>query len=801
MLRNLVVTFFLCAVVWFQLKAQVATVTDERGQPLEMVTFGSISPNAFATSDGRGQVDISPFVGAEKIVIRMLGFETDSVSYRSLKESPSIKLKTVGLSLDQVVVSATRWNQSKKDVAGRISTLSAREVRLQNPQTAADMIGATGEVFIQKSQLGGGSPMIRGFATNRLLIAVDGVRMNTAIFRSGNVQNIINLDAFSVENSEVFFGPGSVIYGSDAIGGVMNFQTFEPILSHENKTQVSGNGVFRFASASNELTGHVDLNFGWKKFATLTSVTYTDFSDLTMGKHGPDEYLRPFFVERQDTLDTIVENKNPLKQTPTGYSQLNIMQKFRYSPNKKWNINYGFHYSKTSSYARYDRYLREEAGFPRYAQWDYGPQLWMLNVLDILHSNETVIYSQINIRLAHQLFEESRISRNFQDDTRTTQSEMVHAYSLNLDFRKYLDKKHQFFYGIEGIINDVFSDGREEDIRTGVEQNSASRYPRSNWSSAGAYLTYKYRPIKKVTLQGGIRYNHFVLNADFDTTFYPLPFTEASINNGAVTGSLGVVYNPIEKWAISINASTGFRSPNVDDVGKVFDSQPGSVVIPNPNLKSEYAYNGEIGIAKVFGKWLKIDVTAFYTYLQNALIRRDFTLNGIDSIVYDGQLSQVQAIQNAARAYVYGVQAGVEIKLPRGFALLSRFNYQKGAEELPDGTLSPLRHAGPWFGTTHFTFTRNKLKLDLCAIYNGQVTNDNLATEEQEKNYLYASNEDGLPYSPSWYTLNFKAIYQFDKHLQVSTGIENITNQRYRTYSSGLTAPGINFILSVRGIF
>lgn len=801
MLRGLITALFLSTAICFQLKAQVVTVTDEDGQALEMVTFGSISPNAFSTSDGKGQVDISSFVGAENIIVRMLGFETDSVSYKSLKESSSIKLKTVGLSLDQVVVSATRWNQSKKEVPGRISTLSAREVRLQNPQTAADMIGATGEVFIQKSQLGGGSPMIRGFATNRLLIAVDGVRMNTAIFRSGNVQNIINVDAFAVENAEVFFGPGSVIYGSDAIGGVMNFRTFEPILSHKNKTHVSGNGVFRFASASTEVTGHIDLNLGWKKFAMSTSITYTDFSDLTMGKHGPDDYLRPTYVERQDTLDVVVENKNPLKQTPTGYSQLNIMQKFRYSPNKKWDVNYGFHYSKTSSYARYDRHLRERAGLPRYAEWDYGPQLWMLNVLDILHSNETAIYSQINIRLAHQLFEESRISRNFQDDTRTTQAEQVHAYSLNIDFRKLAGKKHQFFYGLEGIFNDVFSDGMQEDIRTGIKQSAASRYPRSNWSSVGAYLTYKYRPIKKVTLQGGVRYNHFFLNADFDTTYYPFPFTEARINNGAVTGSLGLVYNPTEKWAISFNASTGFRSPNVDDVGKVFDSEPGSVVIPNPSLKAEYAYNGEVGIAKVFGKWLKIDATVFYTYLQNALVRRDFTLNGADSIVYDGQLSQVQAIQNAASAYVYGVQAGIEIKLPKGFALLSRFNYQKGVEELSDGTSSPLRHAGPWFGSSHFTFTRNKLKLDLYAIYNGQISNENLAEEEQEKDFLYALNEDGLPYSPSWYTLNFKAIYQFDKHFQLSTGLENITNQRYRTYSSGLAAPGINFILSVRGMF
>lgn len=797
---------FLCFFSFFLLlsvisNAQVITVSSENGEPLEMVTLASLEPDTYGTTDGKGQIEISSFKGAQNIVVRMLGFNTDSVSYAELKESGKVKMKTVGLSLDQVIVSATRWNQSKKEVPGRISTLSAREARLQNPQTAADMIGATGEVFIQKSQLGGGSPMIRGFATNRLLIAVDGVRMNTAIFRSGNVQNIINVDAFTVENSEVFFGPGSVIYGSDAIGGVMNFKTYEPRLSLQNKAEVSGNAAFRFASASTELTGHADVNFGWEKFAMLTSITYTNFSDLVMGKYGPDDYLRSSYVERADTFDVVVEGKNPLSQNPTGYSQLNLMQKFRYSPNKNWNINYGFHYSRTSEYGRYDRHLRTRDGLPRYGEWNYGPQLWMMNLLDILHTSETALYSQLNIRVAHQLFQESRISRNFNTDTRSTQSEEVQAYSLNVDFRKKLGKKQEVFYGLEGVFNDVFSDGEEEDIRTGIKQVAASRYPRSNWASLGAYLTYLYRPIKKITLQGGVRYNHVFLNADFDTTFYPLPFTEAKLNSGAVTGSLGVVYNPTKKWSLSISGSTGFRSPNVDDVGKVFDSEPGSVVIPNPDLKAEYAYNAEIGIAKVFGGWLKVDVTGYYTFLQNALVRRDYTLNGADSIAYDGELSQVQAIQNAASAFVYGVQTGVEVKLPNGFAILSRFNYQKGVEELDDATTSPLRHAGPWFGSTHFTFTRNKLKVDLYAIYNGEISNANLATEEQGKEYLYAADENGLPYAPSWYTLNLKAMFRFDKYFQVSAGLENLTNQRYRPYSSGLAGAGTNFIFSVRGSF
>ena len=93
----------------------------------------------------------------------------------------------------------------------------------------------TGAVFIQKSQLGGGSPMIRGFSTNRILIVVDGVRMNNAIYRSGNLQNIISIDALATEEAEVIFGPGSIIYGSDDIGGVMDFHSLTPRYSLSNK--------------------------------------------------------------------------------------------------------------------------------------------------------------------------------------------------------------------------------------------------------------------------------------------------------------------------------------------------------------------------------------------------------------------------------------------------------------------------------------------------------------------------------------------------------------------------------------
>ncbi|MBL4623668.1 MAG: TonB-dependent receptor [Flavobacteriales bacterium] len=783
--------------------SQVITIKDQENyQALEYVTLYCDSPAAAAVTNQKGQADVSRFIEAKKIEIRMIGFEKQVLSFEEIsKKGFEIFMVPSEISLDRLIISATRWSRSQREVPEKITSISAKQVALQNPQTAADLLATSGEVYIQKSQLGGGSPMIRGFASNRLLIAVDGIRMNNAIFRSGNLQNVISVDPFALESTEIFFGPGSVIYGSDAIAGVMSFKTLTARLNPDSSATVSGKAATRFSSASNEQTGHFDVNLGWKKFAMLTSFSYSDYGDLKMGKYGPDEYKREFYVRRENGEDIIIPNKNPLIQNPTGYSQTSFMQKIRFKPNKKLDFNYGFHYSATTDVPRYDRLVRTEKGKPISGEWYYGPQIWAMNNLDITYEAPAKLYNQLNVRFAHQYFEESRIDRDFNKTNRTSRIEKVNAYSWNLDVKKLIGEKHQVFYGTDVVINDVNSSASIEDISTGLTKKGAARYPNSLWQSYAGYVSYHYKAAPKVLIQAGARYNQFVLDSQFDTTFYPLPFTEAYINNQAITGSIGARYNPSEKWTLSANLASGFRAPNVDDVGKVFDSEPGSVVVPNPNLTAEYSYNAEVSITKIFSDFLKIDLTGFYTILDDALVRRDYTLNEKDSILYDGKMSKVQAFQNAAQAYVYGVQAGLEIRLPKGFSISSRFNYQQGEEELEDGTTSPLRHAAPWFGVTHLTYSVQKLKLDLYSSYSGEISNENMSISEQKKSYLYAKDKNGKPYSPAWYTLNFKAMYQLVEFMSISAGVENITNQRYRPYSSGLVAPGRNFILSVRAIF
>lgn len=797
-MKKIAILFFNLFCYSVLLHAQTLLVLDvETGEPIESAAVFNNGKTKTAITNIKGEVEISTFLLDEYIYIHHLGFAEKKVLKRKIKNN-RVFLYPEDQKLNEVVVSISKWEQQKKDIPQRIITIKADAMAVVNAQTAADVLQNSGQVFVQKSQLGGGSPMIRGFATNRVLISVDGVRMNNAIFRGGNVQNSISIDPFSIQKTEVIFGPGSVIYGSDAIGGVMNFYTQNPIFSDSNKIKISGNIVSRYASANQEKTNHIDINLGTKKWAFLTNTTFSDFSDLTMGKRGPAEYLRNFYVKRENNQDMVVVNPHSREQNPTGYNQWNLMQKIKFKPNKDLDFGLGIHYSATSNYSRYDRLIRTKNRLPRSAEWYYGPQRWLLSNFQTVHKKENSIYNKAKVTLAYQYFRESRHNRDFQDFIRYNNIEKVHAVSANLDFEKKFSDKAKVFYGLEYVYNKVFSEGNEQNISTQEVHAAASRYPNgSRWQSAAGYINTEYLVKDNITILGGIRYSHAFINAIFNTMFYEFPFEKTRVDNGALTGSLGLSWFPRKDFQVVLNTSTGFRNPNIDDIGKIFDSEPGAVVVPNPNLEAEYAYNTEIGFRKSFEDKLIVSTTVYYTYLKDALVRRDFTLNGEATINYQGELSKVQAIQNAAKAYVYGVEVGLDASITENININGHLTITEGKEELDNGFEATLRHAAPLFGDIHILWKSNRLKLDAFLNFNGEIPFNKLAPTEQDKPYLYATNVDGNPFSPSWHTVNLRSKYRFSGGFFAGLSIENITNQRYRMYSSGIAAPGRNIIVNV----
>ena len=374
--------------------AQVVIVKDlDNGKPLELVSVYSTDLNRSLITNSKGIVNIKELNGSAKIIFKLIGYERLELSFSEISNLNNIvKLKPQAISLENVLVSAKRWDEDKSEIPHTIEVITPKDIELQNPQTAADMLSQSGNVYVQKSQLGGGSPMIRGFATNRVLIVVDKVRMNNAIFRSGNLQNVIALDANSLANSQIIFGPGSVIYGSDAIGGVMEFNTLSPQFSFSDSPLINGSALTRYSSANNEKTGHLDFAVGFEKWGFLSSLTYSEFGDLKMGSNGPDDYLRTFYQEQINNRDTFFVNSNPEIQKNSGYNQINFMQKIRFKPTDQWEFDYGLHYSTTSDIPRYDRLIELRNNSPRSAEWYYGPQKWFMNNLTINNFTKNLFY-------------------------------------------------------------------------------------------------------------------------------------------------------------------------------------------------------------------------------------------------------------------------------------------------------------------------------------------------------------------------------------------------------------------------
>jgi len=774
-------------------------VDSEDLRPVPDVIILNNSKTKYITSNKSGKADISTFSEEKTICFQHFTYERICLSPDELRErNYEVKLTKKLFAMEEFVISASRREENRDEVPNKITSIPKPILQIQNPQTAADVIAISDAVFVQKSQLGGGSPMIRGFATNRVLIVVDGVRMNNAIYREGNIQNVISLDPGALESTEIIFGPGAVVYGSDAIGGVMDFNTKEALFSGSKKPFFKVDAMSRYSSANKEKTFHFDLNAGTKNIAFLTSVSWSDFDDLRMGSRKNDSYIRPEYVKRISGQDSIVVNPDPELQTYSGYSQLNTMNKLRFRLSPDIDLVLSNHFSHLSDVPRYDRLIQYKAGKLRYGDWYYGPQVWMMNNLQLTVKKKNAAFDEARLIAAHQSYRESRHDRSFGNTDINEQTEKVTIFSLNIDLSKSFRSNYgQIYYGFEAVFNDISSIAQTRDIINGITSPAGSRYPNGDnkYSGISLYSGYKNNLSEKVTLNTGIRYNFVSLSSEIDdNSYYNFPFTRIDISNGALTGSAGMVYRINERFHTSLNASTGFRAPNLDDAGKVFDSAPGVVVVPNPDLKPEYAWNIDFSVSKEFGDFLHSEITLFHTWLTNAMVRNDFLFNGFDSILYLGEPSKVEAMTNSGSARVYGFNINMLVNLLKYISIKSALNITDGYEENGD----PLRHAAPLFGSTHLVLKTGGFDADLYANYNGAKKFEKMAPSETEKPYLYAADRNGNPWSPGWFTINAKMSYRFLNRISVMAGVENILDVRYRPYSSGIAAAGRNFIASVR---
>jgi hemoglobin/transferrin/lactoferrin receptor protein len=694
--------------------------------------------------------------------------------------------------LEEINLSNQRYSKSKKSPQ-QISTISLQDIEFQNAQTSADVLVNSGKLTVQKSQQGGGSPILRGFEASRILLLVDGVRMNNLIFRSGHLQNILNVDENMIENVDVLFGPSSTIFGSDALGGAINIQTKKPVLlSYKNNKVFSGNVGTRYSTVNQEKSGHVDFNLSGHKIASLTSFSINEFGDLKMGskKNGKNDFFgeRKFYVERINNKDVVIENANALIQVFSGYKQYNAMQKILFQPNEVSQHQLSLQFSTTTDIPRYDRLTETRENLPRFAVWNYGPQERLYAGYKFTRE-KAFLNSNLNLGINYQKFEESRIDRAFNKPNETNRLEKVNVYSINLDLKTKLGNG-DLLYGAEVFYDDVNSTANSKNIITNVLSPTSTRYPdgKNYTLRSDIFSTYTKSINDKTLYNIGARIGYINLYSEIkDNSYFNFPSTTTSQNNLTYSGSIGIVSKIDDHFNISTNIASAFRVPNIDDLSKIFDTDNGMLIVPNPDIKPEKTLGADVNFTYSNGKAVELENVFFFTRLYDAIVTDDFELNGQNAILYNGVPTKIMANQNFNKANVLGYSTSLKILITKPLKFYGTFNYTYG-RILAEEDETPLDHIPTLNGKTGISFENKSIKLDFFMLYNGKKDiKDYLLNGEDNERY---APKDG---TPAWQSYNFKTAIPIIKNLTLFSGIENLLDTQYRTFSSGINAPGRNF--------
>lgn len=703
---------------------------------------------------------------------------------------------TAAIQLKEFTVTATRTALSYKQLAQSVTSIKSEDIANMLPQTTGDILQKTGLITVQKSQQGGGSPILRGFEANRVLLVVDGVRMNNIIYRGGHLQNAITVDPNILERVEVLFGPASSVYGSDALGGVIHLISKNP--EYQSKPKLKSGLHLRYSTVNEEKMLHYDLQYGSKKVAGFLSVTTTEFDDLRGGRVQNPFYAKHFgdrnhYYKRQDGKDLLINNSaTPWLQIASGYSQIDLMGKLKIQSKTGLDHTFNVQYSASTDIPRYDRLTDPNpTNTLRFAEWYYGPQKRLFT------SYNTDFHSKwpIKLNVNYQFIEESRHQRTANSSNLQSRIERVNILGFDA-FHQSSFRASQWVMGLDGQQEWLGSTAHTTEIVTKTTAPLDTRYPAgsNHMTRLSAYTIWTNQLNNQWNAQASARLGITNLASDFGSNeFFKFPFKLVKQFNLTYSANLGLSYNANEfsKWGVVL--ATGFRVPNVDDLAKVFESTTGTLIVPNPDLKPEKSISLEVNHRlSLMDQKSYITSSVYVTQLHDAIVTGPFSFNSQDSVLYNGVRSLVLANQNNRLARIFGISMDGQIFLSKILNVSFGGTYTHG-RIIDEKKSTPLDHIPPLSGKLGLVANVHKFRTEVNVLGNDwkRLNNYLLRAEDNEQ---YAT-PDGMP---AWVIFNVYSTYNFNCKVRLSVALENIMDTQYRVFASGINAPGRNLSTSLK---
>ncbi|WP_395063520.1 TonB-dependent receptor domain-containing protein [Flavobacterium sp.] len=701
----------------------VGSISDKQNKPISGATISIPELHKEVISDEKGTYVFNNLPsGNFKIVVSFIGFETQSKTFSSNQKEIKIDvvLEETVHQMDEVIIS-TAFNKVQSQNVMKVEHQSMKSLQQKGTSTLIEGLATIPGVSQVSTGTSIGKPVIRGLSGNRVLVYSQGVRLENQQFGE---EHGLGLNDAGIESVEVIKGPASLLYGSDAIGGVLYFNPEKfaaPNTIHGNFSQK----LFSNTNGSNSSIGVKASSENLKFLARGSYNTHADYK-----------------IPNGNRVTNTRYNETDFK-TALGYSNSKFTSTLRYNFNK---LDLGIPENGIA-----EQTSTKKTTFPKQAVF-----------ATILSLNNTVFFK--NSKLDADLGYISNDRSEFEDSDLANLHMKLKTYNYNVKY--YLPKFGKF----ESII------GTQGMHQTNVNSGEEYLIPDATTNDFGVFGTINYEWNKNV-LQAGVRFdNRNVTSIEHGILGDEGYFQAIDKKFQSFNSSLGFKTNLKENIIFRLNLASGFRAPNLAELtSNGVHEGSNRYEIGNSNLKNEQNFQTDLNL-EYRNPHFEIFVNGFYNHINNYIF---IAPNGVITNEFDTY------DYTQANANLYGGEAGIHFH-PHPLDWLhitSSFESVTGKKQ--NGDNLPLIPANKWNNALKTEFKSTKFVKDGFAVLNVEYTLDqNNPNQFETKSNDYTLINLGfggkITFGKTAFDVNLNANNLFDKtyisHLSrlKTDGIPNI---------------------------